>query len=63
MKTQALNEIKLLKPQLEVENIAESIDKVFLPCYLDREPFGRIVRDDSEEPNLIWSQRRNYGYY
>ena len=38
------------------------VDKVFSCCYADREPFGRIPRGNSCDPERMLAEGKLYGY-
>jgi len=38
------------------------VDRVFSRCYADREPFGRIPRFGSRDPELMLAEGKLYGY-
>ena len=38
------------------------VDRVFSRCYADREPFGRIPRGNSRDPERMLAEGRLYGY-
>jgi len=50
-----------------VRNIEEAkargvVDRVFSRCYADREPFGRIPRANSRDPERMLAEGTLYGY-
>ena len=38
------------------------VDRVFSRCYADREPFGRIPRSNSRDPDRMLAEGTLYGY-
>ena len=58
---------KALMAVLTVRNISQeegmaAIDRVFERCYNDLEPFGRIPRRKSRDPQRILTEAFLYGY-
>jgi len=50
-----------------VRNIDEAkaraaVDRVFSRCYADKEPFGRIPRANSRDPERMLAEGAMYGY-
>ena len=44
------------------EEARRVVDQVFPRCYADREPFGRIPRNYSRDPDRILAEASLYGY-
>ena len=53
----------LMVRDVELEKATKIVDKVFDKCYADLEPFGRIPRRNSRDPQRMLAEGRMYGYY
>ncbi len=47
---------------VELEHAKSIVEKVFEKCYNDREPFGRVMRRRSSDPQRMLSEGFLYGY-
>lgn len=59
----AFKSVKAYSPETEDSKLHEIIDKVFIHCYNDLEPFGRRPKTcGSEDMNQSFRERYRYGY-
>ena len=62
VKRKALMSVLMVR-DVELEKATKIVDKVFDKCYADLEPFGRIPRRNSRDPQRMLAEGRMYGYY
>jgi len=66
-KLQECTKKKAVMSIMMVRNIDETkarsiVDSVFSRCYADKEPFGRIPRGNSRDPERMLAEGEMYGY-
>ena len=47
---------------ISIDEAEEVVNKVFYKCYNDTEPFGRIPRRNSSDPQRMLNEGQYYGY-